>query len=160
MLIYRHWAIMVYSEKLLNIIALMKCEDYHYNMHYNCLYLNKGNNSSVKESILAKRIGYREFMVLIICTKNESNLTNRYCDMVPDGQKVRTDGRNGRMDGRTDDANIISLRLRRGIIYPWVQKWPGPGAFIFYLGFQGNMKKWSCLKPLGLEPWYLAWSII
>ena len=100
MLIYRHWAIMVYSEKLLNIIALMKCEDYHYNMHYNCLYLNKGNNSSVKESILAKRIGYREFMVLIICTKNESNLTNRYCDMVPDGQKVRTDGRNGRTHGR------------------------------------------------------------
>ena len=29
MLIYRHWVIMVYSEKLLNIIALMKCEDYH-----------------------------------------------------------------------------------------------------------------------------------
>ena len=27
--IYRHWVIMVYSEKLLNIIALMKCEDYH-----------------------------------------------------------------------------------------------------------------------------------
>ena len=27
--IYRHWAIMVYSEKLLNIIALIKCEDYH-----------------------------------------------------------------------------------------------------------------------------------
>ena len=29
MLIYRHWVIMVYSEKLLHIIALMKCEDYH-----------------------------------------------------------------------------------------------------------------------------------
>ena len=29
MLIYRHWVIMVYSEKLLNIIAVMKCEDYH-----------------------------------------------------------------------------------------------------------------------------------
>ena len=29
MLIYRHLAIMVYSEKLLNIIALMKCEDHH-----------------------------------------------------------------------------------------------------------------------------------
>ena len=29
-------------------------------------------------------------MVLIICTKNESNLTNRYWDMVPDG---RTEGR-------------------------------------------------------------------
>ena len=32
--------------------------------------------------------------------------------MVPDRQKVRTDG----MDGRTDDAKTISLRLRRGII--------------------------------------------
>ena len=31
--------------------------------------------------------------------------------MVPDRQKVRTDG----MDG-TDDAKTISLRLRRGII--------------------------------------------
>ena len=31
--------------------------------------------------------------------------------MVPDGQKVRTDG----MEGRTDDAKTISLRLRRGI---------------------------------------------
>ena len=28
-LTYRHWVIMVYSEKLLNIIALMKCKDYH-----------------------------------------------------------------------------------------------------------------------------------
>ena len=26
--IYRHWVIMVYSEKLLNIIAVMKCEGY------------------------------------------------------------------------------------------------------------------------------------
>ena len=32
--------------------------------------------------------------------------------MVPDGQKVWTDGRNG----QTDDAKTISLRLRRGII--------------------------------------------
>ena len=37
-------------------------------------------------------------MVLIICTKNESNLTNKYWDMVPEG---RTDGRNGRREGRT-----------------------------------------------------------
>ena len=29
MLIDRHLAIMVYSEKLLNIIALMKCEDHY-----------------------------------------------------------------------------------------------------------------------------------
>ena len=36
------------------------------------------NNSSVKGSILTKLMGYREFMVLIIYTKNESNLTNRY----------------------------------------------------------------------------------
>ena len=55
MLIYRHLAIMVYSEKLLNIIALMKCEDYHtkkliYGLPYNCLYQNEGNNSSVKGS--------------------------------------------------------------------------------------------------------------
>ena len=39
-------------------------------------------------------------MVLIICTKNELNLTNRYWNMVPDRQKVRTDGRNGRTDGQ------------------------------------------------------------
>ena len=42
MLIYSHWVIMVYSEKLLNIIALVKCEDYHTKklikvLHYNCL---------------------------------------------------------------------------------------------------------------------------
>ena len=37
-------------------------------------------------------------MVLIICTKNELNLTNRYWDMVPDTQKKRTDGQT---DGRT-----------------------------------------------------------
>ena len=83
MLIYRHLAIMVHSEKLLNIIALMKCEDHHtkdliYVLPYNCLYQNKGNNSSVKGSILTKLIGYRKSMVLIICIENESNLTNRY----------------------------------------------------------------------------------
>ena len=38
-------------------------------------------------------------MELIICTKNESNLTNRYWDMVPDGQM---DGMEGRTEGRTD----------------------------------------------------------
>ena len=74
---------MVYSEKLLNIIALMKCEDHHTKklikvLPYNRLYLNKGNNSSVKGSVLTKFIGYRESMVLIICAKNELNLTNRY----------------------------------------------------------------------------------
>ena len=74
---------MVYREKLLNIIALMKCEDHNTKklikvLPYNCQYLNKGNNSSVKGSILTKLIGYQESMVLIICTKNELNLTNRY----------------------------------------------------------------------------------
>ena len=74
---------MVYSEKLVNIIALMKCEDHYAKklikvLPYNCLYLNKGNNSSIKRSILTKLIGYQESIVLIICTKNELNLTNRY----------------------------------------------------------------------------------
>ena len=39
--------------------------------------------------------------------------------MVPDRQKVRTDGQtewtDGQTDGCTDDAKTISLRLRRGI---------------------------------------------
>ena len=33
-----------------------------------------GNNSSVKRSILTKLVGYRESIVLIMCTKNELNL--------------------------------------------------------------------------------------
>ena len=81
-------------------------------MPYNCLYLNKGNISSVKGLILTKLIGYRESMVIIICTKNESNLTSKYWDMVPDRRKVWTDGRKG----QTDAAKTISLRLRWGII--------------------------------------------
>ena len=36
--------------------------------------------------------------------------------MVPDRQKVRTDGRTDGMDGRMDDAKTISLRLSRGIM--------------------------------------------
>ena len=127
---------MVYSEKLLNIIALIKCEDHQTKklikvLPSNCLYLNKGNNSSVKGSILTKLIGYRESMVLIICTKNELNLTYRYWDMVPDRQKVwtdgRTEGRTDGMDGRTDrgmdDAKTISLRLCRGIINAIFRDW-------------------------------------
>ena len=39
-------------------------------------------------------------MVLIIHTKNESNLTNRYWDMVLEEQKVWTDGMDERTDGR------------------------------------------------------------
>ena len=57
--------------------------------------------SSVKGSILTKVIGYMESVVLIICTKNASNLTKRYRDMVPDRQKVWMDGRTDRMDGWT-----------------------------------------------------------
>ena len=67
-------------------------------------------------------------MVLIIYTKNNLNLTNRYGDMVPDRQKVKTNGRTDGMDGcthaRTDDAKTVSLRLRRGITigipYYWI----------------------------------------
>ena len=53
-------------------------------------------------------------MVLIICTKNESNLTLvlRYGS----GRTKSVDGRTERTDGRTDDAKTISLRLLRGII--------------------------------------------
>ena len=46
--------------------------------------------------------------------------------MVPDRQKVRTDGRtdgmDARTDGRTDDAKTISLRLRRGITIRSMQR--------------------------------------
>ena len=52
-----------------------------------------GNTSSVKGSILTKLIGYREFMVLIICTKYESNLTNRYGSGQTKSVDVRTHGR-------------------------------------------------------------------
>ena len=38
-------------------------------------------------------------MILIICTRNESNLINRYLDMVLDRQKVWTD----EMDGRSQN---------------------------------------------------------
>ena len=101
---------MVYSEKLVNIIALMKCEDHHTKklisvLPYNCLYLNKGN----KGSILTKLVGYQESIVLIICTRNELNLANRYWDMNPDGRTEWT-------DRRTDNAKTISFRLRQGII--------------------------------------------
>ena len=68
---------MVYSKKLLNMIALMKCVDHHTKKLIWVLRY-KGNNSSIKGSILTKLIGYRESMVLIICTKNKSNLAYRY----------------------------------------------------------------------------------
>ena len=48
-------------------------------------------------------------MVLIICTKNELNLTNRYWDMVPDKQKS-VDGRtDGMDDGQTDARTTPKL---------------------------------------------------
>ena len=43
-------------------------------------------------------------MVIIICIKNESNLTNRYLDMVLDRQKVWTDGR--RQNYTSGDKNM------------------------------------------------------
>ena len=54
MLIYRHWAIMVYSEKLLDKRALMKHKKLIQVLHYNCISQHKGKNSSVKGSILTE----------------------------------------------------------------------------------------------------------
>ena len=56
-------------------------------------------------------------MVLIICTKNDLNLTNRYCDMVPDRQKVRTDGQNGRMDGRHQNYIPLTWNVKHFFFY-------------------------------------------
>ena len=53
------------------------------------------------KSILTKLIRYQESMVLIICTKNESNQINKYLDMVPDGKKVLMDGQTEWTDART-----------------------------------------------------------
>ena len=50
-------------------------------------------------------------MVLIICTKNESNLTNKEL-IYGFGRTKSADG----IDRRTDDAKTISFRLRQGII--------------------------------------------
>ena len=67
--------VMVYSEKLLNMVAP---KSYIYVLHYNCLYYDKGNNSSVKGSNLTELIGYQGSMVLLILTKIASYLTKRY----------------------------------------------------------------------------------
>ena len=46
-------------------------------------------------------------MVHIICTKNDSNMTNKYGDTVPDGQKSgRTDGVDGRMHGQRKNISL------------------------------------------------------
>ena len=74
MLIYRHWVIMDYS----------------------ITHVLRGQ-------FLTKLIGYRESIVLIIHTKNASNLTIRYQDMVPVVQNVW-------MVIKTDDAKTISLQ--------------------------------------------------
>ena len=43
---------------------------------------------------------------------------------------------------------------------PWGQKRPCPGVTCLTLAYIGkNMKKSSCLKPQGLEPWCLVCSI-
>ena len=41
----------------------------------------------------------------------------------------------------------------------WAKNGHAPGH-MFYIGlYRGNVKKSSCLKPQGLEPWYLVYSI-
>ena len=135
----------------------MKCEDHHTKklikvLPYNCLYLNKGNNSSVKGSILTKLIGYQESIVLIICTKNELNLTSRYWDMVPDRQKVRTDGRT---EWRTDDAKTISLRLRQGIKMrvlgqKLLSRILGPSGIVILAKSIAILMRCEILKPSGI----------
>ena len=55
---------------------------------YNSFIAQKANIIAyTKTRAITKSIGYRDSMVLVIHTQNESNLTNRYWDMVPDGQK-------------------------------------------------------------------------
>ena len=81
-------------------------------------------------------------MVLIICTMNESNLTNRYCDMVPDGQKMWTD----RMDGRrqnyippTSSGDNKAFRDRDKLIFRvklWILSYPS--VLTYVLGTQKN----------------------
>ena len=43
-------------------------------------------------------------MVHIICTKNDSNMTNKYWDMVPDRQSA--DGQSGWTDARTTQKYV------------------------------------------------------
>ena len=69
-------------------------------------------------------------MVLIISTKNESNLTNRYWDMNPDG---RTDGMDGRTDGRSQ--NYIP------------QTSSGDNKLLFHLEMEGWGGMWVYFSP-------------
>ena len=92
-LINMYWAVMAYSEKLHDIIVINQCSCFSI-----IAYSNKSNNSSVNESILTKLMWYRLSMVLVIHSKNATNLTSRCWDMILDGRKVRqtdelTDGR-------------------------------------------------------------------
>ena len=48
-------------------------------------------------------------MVHIICTKNDSILTNKYSDMVLGGEKVWIDRRNGRTNAQTTQKYIPLL---------------------------------------------------
>ena len=120
-------------------------------MPYNCLYLNKGNYSSVKGLILTKLVRYWESMVLIICTKNELNLTNRYWDMVLDRRKVLTDGRRQNYIPPTSLGDnkkyLIGKRKTRGHWWPCIarnisQLW-NFDPFLFY---QENRVKNSCYQ--------------
>ena len=109
MLIYRHWAVMANSEKLSDKIALGKCEVHYKKSQYSfCIIIACSKLRAITQVLMGlfwpKLIGYQLFMVLIIYTKNESNLIN--------STEIWfwTDGWNG----WTDDAKTISLWLHRG----------------------------------------------
>ena len=71
----------------------------------------------------------------------------------------RTHGRTDtRTHGRTDNVKTVyplQTKFAGGIIIPLGPKMTPPWGHIFALGD----KKYFCLKPLGLEPWYLVCSI-
>ena len=92
-LVYRHLAIMVHSEKLSGEIL----SSFHKKIDYSFCFIIAYYKSRAITLLLMTwfyiLIGYWLSLVLIICTctKNASNLTNyRYWDMVPDG--LRMDG--------------------------------------------------------------------
>ena len=71
-------------------------------------------------------------MVLIICTKNESNPTNRYWDMVPDRQKVWTDGMDGRRQNYIPPTSSGYNNMSTGL------GWMAP-AILKVTQFYGNL---------------------